>query len=313
MLTGKYAIAAIGVMLFLLIYAALHIGISVLLERLLRRKRLSGRTSRSSRSERRSRFAAFNRLYAHIADLLAAVGWNVAPGSFAVLSLFLGLMGCFGGIALFASGKSVMMLAAIAGGLPYVVLRFRLVSLQMATRLEFLPAVELFYQCYLITGSRHIRVALQKTVEERRLPAEVQAVFAQLYRHLAVSENHEDSIRRFAMAFGHEWADYFGSILKIALAEGHNVALNLKALIDDMRKAQLANQQERHRLLEIRLANFTPMLFLALFVGINFRMNPEASYQAYMQDPTGRGMLLNAMALIFGSLLMGLYLSRRKM
>jgi hypothetical protein len=80
-----------------------------------------------------------------------------------------------------------------------------------------------------------------------------------------------------------------------------------------MRNAQLANQQERHRLLEIRLANFTPALFLVLFVAVNFRLNPEGSYRSYILDPTGRGMLLNALALLFGSLLMGLYLSRRKM
>lgn len=314
MLTGKLATAALCVTLFLLLYAAFHMGIAVVWDQMLRRRRLLSRTSRTcSKPDPGNRNAPFGRLLTHITDLLAAVGWSVSPGSFVGLSMFLGGLGLFGGIALFASGGSALLLALIVGGLPYVLLRSRLVSLQMATQLEFLPAVELFYQCYLITGSRHIRVALQKTVEERRLPAEVQAVFAQLYRHLAIKENHEDSLRRFTLAFGHVWADYFGSILNIALAEGHHVGPNLKALIDDMRKAQLANQQERHRLLEIRLANFTPVLFLALFLGINFRMNPAASYQSYVLDPVGRGMLLHALALIFGSLLMGLYLSRRKL
>lgn len=314
MLTSKLAVAALCVTLFLLSYAAFHLGIAVVWDRTLRRKRLISRASRTrDKPGSGSRTGVIGRLCAHAADLLAAVGWNVPPGGFIGLSLFLFALGFFGGVALFASVGSALLLALIVGGLPYVLLRSRLVGLQMATRLEFLPAVELFYQCYLVTGSRHIRIALQKTVEERRLPVEVQAVFAQLYRHMAIKEDHEDSLRRFAMAFGHRWADYFGSILKVALAEGHNVSPNLKALIDDMRNAQLANQQERHRLLEIRLANFTPVLFLALFLGINFRVNPVASYQSYVLDPTGRGMLLNALALIFGSLLMGLYLSRRKM
>jgi Flp pilus assembly protein TadB len=199
------------------------------------------------------------------------------------------------------------------GWFPYLLLRMRLVSRQMSTRLEFLPAVELFYQCYLVTGCRHARTALQKAVEERRLPGEVHAVFDQLCRHLSVKGDDEESIRRFTLAFGHIWADYFGSILKVALSEGNNVSDNLRELIADMRKAQLANQQERHRLLEIRLANFTPVLFLALFLGINFRMNPDSSYRYYVLDPAGRGMLLNALALLFGSLIMGLYLSRRKL
>jgi Flp pilus assembly protein TadB len=223
------------------------------------------------------------------------------------------MIGLTAGVLLFQSVPSACLLAVMAGSFPYLLLRMRLISRQMATRLEFLPAVELFYQCYLVTGCRHVRTALQKTVEERRLPGEVHAVFDQLCRDLSVNGDDEESIRHFALAFGHMWADYFGSILKVALSEGNNVALNLKELIDDMRKAQLTNQQERHRLLEIRLANFTPVLFLALFLGINFRMNPEGSHRYYIVDPGGRSMLLNALALLFGSLLMGLYLSRKKM
>jgi Flp pilus assembly protein TadB len=246
-------------------------------------------------------------------DLLAAVRWNWTPGSFFSWSLLLFGLGLSGGAVLFHSLRPAALLAVMLGGLPYVLIRMRLVSRQMVTRLEFLPAVELFYQCYLISGGRHVRTALQRTVEERRLPGEVQAVFDQLCRHLSVRGNDEESLRRFTLAFGHVWADYFSSILQVALSEGNNVADNLKELIFDMRKAQLANQQERNRLLEIRLANFTPVLFLGLFLGINFRMNPAGSYRYYVLDPTGRGMLLNALVLLFGSLLMGLYLSRRKM
>ncbi|BBI35270.1 hypothetical protein KCTCHS21_46690 [Cohnella abietis] len=182
----------------------------------------------------------------------------------------------------------------------------------MATRLEFLPAVELFYQSFLVTGCRHVRTALQKTVEERRLPGEVQHVFEQLYRNLSVKGDDEGSLRRFSLSFGNIWANYFGSILKVALEEGNNVSDNLRELISDMRKAQLANQVERNRLLEIRMANFAPLFFLVLFMGINFRLNPEGSYEYYIRDSSGRDMLLNALLLLFGSLFMGMYLSRRK-
>ena len=312
MIEGK--LAALGVLLFSLLYASIRFGLAAVWERILLRKRLSGR----SRVEHGGAFQRVQRgrlgkAVEHVADLLAAVGWEAAPGSFFAVSLFLGCVGLTGGIMLFQSARSAMLLAAMLGSVPYVLLRMRLVSRQMATRLEFLPAVELFYQCYLVTGCRHVRTALQRTVEEQILSGEVQAVFEQLSRHLSVREDHEESLRRFSLAFGHMWADYFGSILKVALTEGNNVSDNLKELIGDMRKAQLANQQERHRMLEIRLANFTPALFLALFLFINFRMNPEGSYRSYLLDSAGRGMLLNALALLFSSLLMGLYLSRRKM
>ncbi|WP_123039337.1 type II secretion system F family protein [Cohnella candidum] len=302
-------------LLFLLMFAGLWFGLAAIWDRVALRHRLAGRrVSKPGKPpvyDRGRRM--FGGAYVHMADLLSAVGWGTAPGAFFAVSAFLGCLGFSGGLALFQTGRSAALLAAMMGGLPYVLLRMRLVSRQMATRLEFLPAVELFYQCYLITGCRHVRTALQKTVEERRLPGEVQAVFGQLSRHLSVTGNDEESLRRFSLAFGHPWADYFGSILKVALTEGNNVAGNLKELIGDMRKSQLANQQERHKMLEIRLANFTPALFLVLFLGINFRLNPEGSYRAYVTDPTGRGMLLNALALLFGSLLMGVFLSRRKL
>jgi hypothetical protein len=80
-----------------------------------------------------------------------------------------------------------------------------------------------------------------------------------------------------------------------------------------MRKARRANQQERNKLLEIRLANFSPVLFLGLFVGINFHYTPENAYLYYIVDPKGRDLLLNAVVLIFISFVMGLWLSRRKM
>lgn len=301
-------------MLFMAVYVCFRYGIAWLLERTLLKNRLAGRQDKArawqGESDRTSRMG---KLLIHVADLIAAVGWSVRAGSFFSACLLLGVIGLCGGIVLFQSFRSAGLLAVMMGCLPYVVLRMRLVNRQMATRLEFLPAIELFYQSYLITGCRHIRTALQKTVEERRLPGEVQSVFDQLYRHLSVRGDDEESLRRFSLAFGHMWADYFVSIIRVALTEGNNISDNLKELIGDMRKAQLANQQERHRMLEIRLANFTPALFLALFLGINFRMNPEGSYQSYVLDPIGRGMLLNALALLFGSLLMGVYLSRRKL
>lgn len=317
--SGKAAlssgVAVACLLLFLLLFASFHAGLSLVWDRVLRGKRLAVR--RRERKEaadwRLRQVRAYGKLHAHASDLLAAVGWRASPGSFFAGCAVLAGVGCFGGIALFRSFPSACLLAMMLGSIPYLALRMRLVGLQTATRLEFLPAVELFYHCYLITGCRHVRTALQKTVDERRLPGEVQAVFAQLCRNLSVSENHEESLRRFSLAFGHIWADYFGSILKVALSEGNNVSANLKELVGDMRKAQLANQQERHRLLEIRLANFTPVLFLAVFLGINFRLNPDASYRSYVLDPSGRSMLLNALALLFGSMLMGLYLSRRKL
>ena len=99
-------------------------------------------------------------------------------------------------------------------------------------------------------------------------------------------------MRIFSLTLGHTWADYFVGIMRVALTEGSFVGESLKELITDMRKAQRFDQLERNRLLEIRIANFTPILFLALFLFINFKVNTENAYLYYMVDPGGRNMIL---------------------
>ncbi|MCC3375823.1 type II secretion system F family protein [Cohnella sp. REN36] len=304
-------IALLGGVLFLLCYVSLRIALELFSARWSRTKRL--RAHQDRRTDEAWRRSRFGRPYEHVADLMAAAGWRLRPDAFAMLMAAMALGGAAVGLLLFQSARSALLLSAVMGVLPYSLLRMRLISRQLAARLYFLPAIELFYQCYLVTGSRHVRTALQKMVEERQLPGEAQAIFEALYRNLCVQGDDERSLRTFALAVGHAWADYYVSMMKVALSEGNNIGDNLKELIDDMRKARMDDQAERHRLLEIRLANFSPVGFLGLFLGINFRLNPEGSYRYYVLDPSGRGMLLNALVLLFGSFLMGLYLSRRKM
>ncbi|EXX86068.1 hypothetical protein BG53_12710 [Paenibacillus darwinianus] len=301
--------------------AALYVLSFVAIERLLRLYGTYGETATRLHYRRREgwrvrldRLAArFERPYGHLGVLLESIRWQVNPSSFLVLSLMLLITGFAAGALFIQSPKGALLMAALAGGMPYLMLRMVLTQRQLLIRLEFLPAVELFYQCYMISGGKQIRNALQRTVEERRMLGPMQPVFEQLYRNLSVKGDDEASLRIFSAALGHIWGDYFANILRVALAEGCPAADSLKRLIDDMRQAQRANQLERNRLLEIRLANFSPILFLALFLGINFYYNPDNAYAYYVLDPKGRDMLLNALALIFGSFVMGLYLSRKKM
>jgi Flp pilus assembly protein TadB len=309
----KLTVLILSGTLFLFLFFSFRFGLYQLWDHLTRRRRLSVNKTTLWNLELAHHLIHLSKPHQHILDLLQAAGWRMKPNLFALLCSVMSLLGIGLGIIVFQSFFSVVILVLFLGSLPYLGLRMSLINRQMATRLEFLPAVELFYQCYLVSGCRHIRIALQKTIEERRLPGEVQAVFEQLYRNLSVSGDDEGSLRRFSLSFGHLWSDYFGSILKVALEEGNNVADNLRELITDMRSSQLANQKDRNRLLEIRMANFTPVVFLTLFLGINFRLNPDGSYEYYIMSAVGRGMLLNSIVLLFGSLIMGLYLSRKKM
>ncbi|BBH24646.1 hypothetical protein Back11_59910 [Paenibacillus baekrokdamisoli] len=309
----KLALVAVGITLFITLFIAfrqlLQIGIV--------RQQYVSRLHSWQNDRLQHRFTRFlmrfDRLYRHLSELLEALRVPFGPGVIVSSSLLLFLSGISLGALLFQSVKGTLLLGGVLGALPYTLLRVVLVQGQMRTRIDFLPAVELFYQCCLVSGGKQIRTALQRTVEEKRLLGPMQAVFEQLYRNISVRADDEASLRIFSASLGHVWADYFVNIVRAGLAEGHPIAANLKDLITDMRKSRRANQQERNKLLEIRLANFSPILFLALFVGINFHYNPQNSYLYYIIDPGGRDLLLNAVVLIFCSFVMGLWLSRKKM
>ncbi|MBJ6361529.1 type II secretion system F family protein [Paenibacillus sp. GCM10012307] len=302
-----------GTLLFFLLCGVLYLLFNAMAELESRQDRLNYKRNGRLISRFARWLSRYEAPHRHLSDLLESMRWPLQAGGFVLLCVLLFVAGMVSGIILFHSAKGAVLLAMLLGATPYLWLRMSLVQRQLKTQLDFLPAVELFYQCYLITGERQIRSALQRTVEEERLLGPIQGVFEQLYRNLSVRGDDESSLRIFSASLGHVWADYYTQILRVALAEGHPVGDNLKELITDMRKARRANQQERNRLLEIRIANFTPILFLALFIGINLHYNPDQAYYYYVLDPQGRDMLLNAAALIFISFVMGLYLSRKKM
>jgi hypothetical protein len=223
------------------------------------------------------------------------------------------LLGMTAGSLFFQSVKGTAALGVMLGGAPYIALRFNIISLRLRNRLEFLPAVEIFYQYYMVSGAKNVKTALQLALAEQRIRYPIKAVFEQLQRNLLTSREAEESLRLFSMSLGHMWADYFVGMFRVALLEGNDITDNLKDLIEDMRRAQRSDQAERNRLLEIRVANFTPILFLLLFLSLNFKMNPANAYTYYVLDPEGRNLILDALLLIGASFLMGIYLSMKRM
>jgi hypothetical protein len=97
------------------------------------------------------------------------------------------------------------------------------------------------------------------------------------------------------------------------LTEGADLSASLQELIQDMRQSQTADQAARNRLLEIRIANFSPPIFFVLFILVNFRLNGQQAFYYYLVDAGGKNMLLNGLILMFASFVMGLWLSIRRM
>ncbi|UKS26857.1 hypothetical protein LOZ80_36260 [Paenibacillus sp. HWE-109] len=254
-----------------------------------------------------------NVLVKHIKEMMESVETKWSLKTMLTVTLILFLAGLLVGILYFQTVKGVMILTSICISFPYMMLRLKLVSIRLQTRLEFLPAIEVFYQYYLVDHNKNIKSSLKYCLEENRIMYPIKPIFEQLYRNLMTQRGTEESLRLFSLTLGHAWADYFSGIMRVALIEGSFVGDSLKELVMDMRKAQRFDQMERNRLLEIRIANFTPILFLVLFLCINFKINPDNAYLYYVIDPVGRNMILDALLLIFVSFLMGIYLSMRRM
>lgn len=257
--------------------------------------------------------ANYQFIYGHLFDLLESVRYKRTITGFFFVTFVLFVSGVFLGSFVVQSFKGAVVLSIVQGTIPYIVLRMKLISLQMKTRLDFLPAVEVFYQQYVLSNHKNVRSVLKDSLEGERMMYPIKSVFEQLYLNLSTNREADDCLRIFSLSLGHLWAHYFGSIVRFGLLEGVDITDNLKNLIIDMRKAQRADQIERNRLLEIRLANFSPLLFLVLFVGINFKMNFHNAYYYYLIDAAGKDMLLDALLLIVASFLMGIYLSVRRM
>jgi hypothetical protein len=255
----------------------------------------------------------FDPLSRHLTDLLELTGTKLSPGTLLLVSLMLILSGCTAGALYFSSMRGMLASGMILGSAPYLACRMKWMNLRLRTRLEFLPAAEVIYQMYMLNGQRNVRNSLELASREKRLPYSIAMVFDQLNRSLSTGRTVDESLRLFSMTLGHTWVSYMTGILRIGLVEGIDIAGPLSELIHDMRRAQRADQAERNRLLEIRIANFTPIGFLAIFVFLNARMNPHQAYYFYVIDPVGRNMLLDALLLIFASFLMGIYLSMKRM
>ncbi|GKU76162.1 type II secretion system F family protein [Paenibacillus sp. L3-i20] len=307
------SIVAAGILLFTLLFICIFSILLYLVHKRRLKNRLTYVAPRHFSHLLGSRYKQWGLLRKHMSELLETLRIKIKGDIFLGISGLLFLVGVVVGGLFFQTAKGTILFGLVVGLAPYVWLRGLLIHRRMGAQMDFLPAVELFYQCYLVTGERQVRIALQRTVEEKRLLGPMQAVFEQLYRNLSVRGDDDTSLRLMAASLGNVWADYFVNILRVSLSEGVSISESLRELLGDMRKARRANEQERHRLLEIRIANFTPILFLGLFIGINIKYNKTNSYYYYLLDPQGRDMLLNALLLIFASFLMGLWLSRKKM
>lgn len=310
MIFAKYVfLFLLLILIFVVVRSVLHVAI--------RQRKARFRLHYVKTSAFGNRFSEYlgnrSRLFKHMKEMMESVELGMSMQTMLTVSMILSFTGLLAGVLLFQSLKGVLVLTLISVSLPYMLLRLKLVSIRLQTRLEFLPAVEVFYQYYMVDPHKNIKMALKYCLEEHRILYPIKPVFEQLYRNLMTQRDTEESLRIFSLTLGHSWGDYFIGIMRVALTEGSYVGDSFKELIIDMRKAQRSDQLERNRLLEIRIANFTPILFLALFLIINFKVNTDNAYLYYVVDPIGRNMLLDALLLIFVSFLMGIYLSMRRM
>ncbi|MEX2415267.1 MAG: hypothetical protein WD424_03915 [Paenibacillaceae bacterium] len=299
--------------LLVLIYIGLKYLIISVISRSIIRSRLSNNWRLPFVGRGHTSFIHRYKLWVHLSDLLESVSSSLRVAQLLLIGVLLAMSGVLLGTLFFSSVKGVVSLGVILALIPYISLRMRLLTIQMRSRINFLPAMEVFYQSYILSEHKNIRMVLKASVEENRMLYPIKGVFEQLYLGLMVNKEADTCLRVFALTLGNQWADHYISILRFGLIEGVDLSLNLKELIGDMRKAQRMDQVERNRLLEIRIANFSPIVFLIVFMVINFRIDADNAYAYYVVSEVGRDMLLDAIILIGASFLMGIYLSMRRM
>lgn len=254
-----------------------------------------------------------HRLVKHLQNLLQAVNASFTVQWFTIFTMILLMLGATAGIFLFHQIKSTLILSLMLASIPYIYLRMKLLTLQMKRKEELLPAVEVFYQGYIASMPGDVRNTLHQMVTQHHLDFALRTVFDQLVKDLMTGKDTQEALDLFSYSIGNEWAKHFAMMLQMSLKEGVDIREHVKSFIQDMRRAHKHALQERNRLLEIRIANFTPILFLALFIGINFYLDSNQAYRYYVVDPDGRKMILGALWLIFASFIMGIYLSVKRM
>jgi hypothetical protein len=299
-------------LLWLLLYISIRALLVIVVGRNLKRARLEY-MKRAPLAERLlgSRVLA-NQLTKHVSDLLESSGSRLKRDQFFLISAALLLTGVLIGSFFFQTVKGVAISSALLGSFPYLTLRMKLLNRQMKSRIEFLPAVEVFYQYYVLSEHKNSRTVLHDALRENRIRYPLKPVFEHLGRNLSTSRDMDESLAIFAITIGHGWGGYFSNILSMSLLEGIDVTENLKELILDMRKAQRTDHAEKNRMLEIRIANFSPLFFLTIFMAVNFYINYENAFFYYFVDPGGKNLLLDASLLIFASFVMGIYLSVKR-
>jgi hypothetical protein len=303
---------ALSLLLFLLLYTV----IQHILLRLIRssRRRTTGGNRKKSTTLRRklSSQKLISIMLNHLGDLLRSSQVLMEQGSFILISCMAGTAGVAVGMLYFASVKGVVIIGLFLLLAPYVWLRSHLLNKQLKHRLDLLPAVECFYQLYVLSETKNVRTVLHAALEGNRIPATLQSTFKQLYAGLMIHQDRESCLRTFSYALGSRWSDHFTAMLRYAIEDGTDLSDGLRELIADMRQAIRTDHADRNRLLEIRIANFSPLLFLAVFIAVNVRIDPKQTYYYYVVSEAGRNMMLDALMLIGASFGMGLYLSMRR-
>src|SRR5690606_32722341 len=157
-------IVALLCIIFLLLFVAIEWTLQWLVQRKTLRARLKGGNKHHTLSVQRpsSSTKLMLSVMKHLEQLLHSLQIPLKGNQLfsTLLGLFIG--GMLLGSWLLGTWKWALLLGAMIAALPYLVLRFILVHRRLEAQIDFLPALESFYQCYLITGERQIKVALAR-------------------------------------------------------------------------------------------------------------------------------------------------------
>src|SRR5690554_2212371 len=128
-------------------------------------------TIRSRRTQGRWATWLYRRykLFIHLSELLESISSPIRTGQLLGIGFISAIGGVLIGTFFFSSMKGVISLGCILALIPYITVRMRLLTIQMRARINFLPAMEVFYQSYILSEHKNLRAVLKHSIEENRM------------------------------------------------------------------------------------------------------------------------------------------------
>jgi len=238
----------IDIIIRVLMYVLLLIGVWLFLGRYL--VRFIREKNKVYRFKSRSSEKSDNKFTAHIRLLIRITTGREGKDSvfyFLFLSIFLFSISFIITSGLFGISIFFVLMSALIGLLPYIYLRFKLKSLQLAGSYEVENLLSELTSMYKISDF-NMASAIDKTIETiKGSPLSKKALFILSVRIKDYKDRAElqSAVDFFVSMFGTEWAVLLGMSIFESVANGTNVSVSLDSILSNLKEIKSSIEKDK--------------------------------------------------------------------